>query len=181
MIRTGLWIELEAVIGFIVGLGLASLLGQRTVPVILMIVLEIILTPLSSPSTNRPPVEPAAFDCRRCHGPLDTGGPSRVRRRWRRSGWRTGESLAGAGVGHLGRLGHRRVARGLDGSRSMADDDERRLGHTESRGDWPVTVTFAEPSRSACPTKGTSRYSVCGSVSTRAPGTSSAGRFGCDQ
>ena len=47
MIRTGLWIELEAVIGFIVGLGLASLLGQRTVPVILMIVLEIILTPIS--------------------------------------------------------------------------------------------------------------------------------------
>ena len=48
MIRTGLWIELEAFIGFIVGLGLASLLGQRTVPVILMIVLEIILTPLLS-------------------------------------------------------------------------------------------------------------------------------------
>ena len=133
------------------------------------------------PSTNRPPVEPAAFDCRRCHGPLDTGGPSRVRRRWRRSGWRTGESLAGAGVGHLGRLGHRRVARGLDGSRSMADDDERRLGHTESRGDWPVTVTSRNRLDLHVPTKGTSRYSVCGSVSTRAPGTSSAGRFGCDQ
>lgn len=48
MIKTGLWIELEAAIGFIVGLGLASLMGQRTVPVILMIVLEIILTPLFS-------------------------------------------------------------------------------------------------------------------------------------
>jgi hypothetical protein len=46
MIRTGLWIELEAVVGFIVGLGLGSLLGQRTVAVILMIVLEIILTPI---------------------------------------------------------------------------------------------------------------------------------------
>ena len=46
MIRTGLWIELEVVIGFIVGLGLGSLLGQRTVAVILMIVLEIILTPI---------------------------------------------------------------------------------------------------------------------------------------
>ena len=33
--RVGLWIELEATIGFIVGLGLASLLGQRTVAVIL--------------------------------------------------------------------------------------------------------------------------------------------------
>jgi hypothetical protein len=51
MIRTGLWIELEAVIGFVVGLGLASLLGQRTVAVILMIVLEIVLTPIFSRTT----------------------------------------------------------------------------------------------------------------------------------
>jgi hypothetical protein len=48
MIKSGLWIELEAAIGFVVGLGLASLLGQRTVPVILMIVLEIVLTPIFS-------------------------------------------------------------------------------------------------------------------------------------
>ena len=48
MIKTGLWIELEAAIGFIVGLGLGSLLGQRTVAVILMIVLEIVLTPIFS-------------------------------------------------------------------------------------------------------------------------------------
>jgi hypothetical protein len=48
MVRTGLWIELEVVIGFIVGLGLGSLLGQRTVAVILMIVLEIVLTPILS-------------------------------------------------------------------------------------------------------------------------------------
>ncbi len=46
MVRTGLWIELEAIVGFIVGLGLGSLLGQRTVAVILMIVLEIVLTPI---------------------------------------------------------------------------------------------------------------------------------------
>lgn len=46
MIKTGLWIELETVIGFIVGLGLGSLLGQRTVGVILMIILEIVLTPI---------------------------------------------------------------------------------------------------------------------------------------
>jgi hypothetical protein len=46
MIKTGLWLELEATIGFIVGLGLGSLLGQRTVAVVLMIVLEIILTPI---------------------------------------------------------------------------------------------------------------------------------------
>jgi hypothetical protein len=48
MVKAGLWIELEAAIGFIVGLGLASLMGQRTVPVILMIVLEIVLTPIFS-------------------------------------------------------------------------------------------------------------------------------------
>ena len=48
MIKSGLWLELEALIGLVVGLGLASLLGQRTVPVILMIVLEVILTPLFS-------------------------------------------------------------------------------------------------------------------------------------
>ncbi len=46
MVETGLWIELEAALGFVIGLGLASLMGQRTVPVVLMIVLEIILTPI---------------------------------------------------------------------------------------------------------------------------------------
>jgi hypothetical protein len=48
MVDVGLWIALEATIGFTVGLGLASLLGQRTVPVILLIVLELILTPIFS-------------------------------------------------------------------------------------------------------------------------------------
>ena len=48
MIETGLWIELGAAIGLIVGIGLASLMGQRTVPVILMIILQIILTPMLS-------------------------------------------------------------------------------------------------------------------------------------
>jgi hypothetical protein len=46
MVGSGLWLLLEATIGFIVGLGLGSLIGSRTVPVILMIVLEVILTPL---------------------------------------------------------------------------------------------------------------------------------------
>ena len=48
MIKSGLWIELEVVIGFIVGLGLSSLIGQRTVAVIMMIILEVILTPIFS-------------------------------------------------------------------------------------------------------------------------------------
>lgn len=48
MIKSGLWLELEAVIGFVVGLGLGSLIGQRTVAVVMMIVLEVILTPILS-------------------------------------------------------------------------------------------------------------------------------------
>jgi hypothetical protein len=46
MIRSGLWLELYLLIGFTLGLGLGSLMGQRTVPVILLIVLEIIITPV---------------------------------------------------------------------------------------------------------------------------------------
>ncbi len=48
MIKAGLWIELAATVGFILGLGLASLMGQRTVPVILLIVFQMILTPIFS-------------------------------------------------------------------------------------------------------------------------------------
>jgi hypothetical protein len=51
MIKTGLWLELEAIIGFIVGLGLASLLGQRTIGLIVMIIVEIILTPILATHT----------------------------------------------------------------------------------------------------------------------------------
>jgi hypothetical protein len=46
MIKAGLWVELEATVGFILGLGLASLMGQRTGPVILIIVFQIILMPI---------------------------------------------------------------------------------------------------------------------------------------
>jgi hypothetical protein len=48
MIKSGLWLELEALIGFVVGLGLGSLIGQRTVSVILLIILEVVLTPVLS-------------------------------------------------------------------------------------------------------------------------------------
>ena len=46
MVKIGLWLELEIGIGFMVGLGLGSLIGQRTVSTVLMIVLEIIITPI---------------------------------------------------------------------------------------------------------------------------------------
>ncbi len=46
MVKTGLWLELETIVGFVVGLGVGSLIGQRTVGVVLMIILEIVLTPI---------------------------------------------------------------------------------------------------------------------------------------
>ena len=46
MVRSGLWLELYLLTGFVVGLGLGSLMGQRTVPVVLLVVLEIIITPV---------------------------------------------------------------------------------------------------------------------------------------
>jgi hypothetical protein len=46
MARTGLWVELDLVIAFTVGLGLGSVMGQRTVPVILLVFVEILVTPL---------------------------------------------------------------------------------------------------------------------------------------
>jgi hypothetical protein len=45
MILAGLWIELDLLIGFIVGLGLGSLLGQRTVPIILLTFLQVFIAP----------------------------------------------------------------------------------------------------------------------------------------
>jgi hypothetical protein len=46
MAKIGLWLELEVGIGFLVGLGLGSLTGQRTTTIIVLIALEIIVTPL---------------------------------------------------------------------------------------------------------------------------------------
>ncbi|MGO9455431.1 MAG: hypothetical protein ACLP62_00080 [Acidimicrobiales bacterium] len=45
MTKVGLWLELEVIVAYVFGLGLASLMGQRLVPIILMIVYEIILRP----------------------------------------------------------------------------------------------------------------------------------------
>jgi hypothetical protein len=46
MLKIGLWLELDVGIAFLVGLGFGSLTGQRTTTVIVMIALEIIVTPL---------------------------------------------------------------------------------------------------------------------------------------
>jgi hypothetical protein len=46
MVKIGLWLGLDVGVGFLVGLGFGSLVGQRTVPTVLMIVLQIIVTPI---------------------------------------------------------------------------------------------------------------------------------------
>jgi hypothetical protein len=46
MAKTGLWVELEVAIGFLVGLGLGSLTGQRAVSGILLLGFELIVTPI---------------------------------------------------------------------------------------------------------------------------------------
>jgi hypothetical protein len=46
MVKIGLWLELEIGVGFIFGLGLGALTGQRTVSVIVVVALQIILTPI---------------------------------------------------------------------------------------------------------------------------------------
>ena len=46
MVKIGLWLELDIGLGFLVGLGVGSLIGQRTVSTVLMIVLQIIVTPI---------------------------------------------------------------------------------------------------------------------------------------
>jgi hypothetical protein len=45
MIEAGLWIELDLLIGLTVGLGLGSLMGQRTVPIILLTFLQVFIAP----------------------------------------------------------------------------------------------------------------------------------------
>ena len=46
MAKIGLWLELEVGIGFVVGLGFGALTGQRTTTTIVLIALEILVTPL---------------------------------------------------------------------------------------------------------------------------------------
>ena len=127
MIKTGLWIELEAAIGFIVGLGLASLLGQRTVSVILMIVLEIILTPIFSRA--RIPhllnLQRAVVGVATAH--LAPGGISVFGGGGGGPGGGQRKPTADTGVDHRGRLRHRCLAGRLDGPRCLADDDPGRL------------------------------------------------------
>lgn len=46
MVKIGLWLELVVGVGFVVGLGFGALTGQRTVTVIVLIALQVIVTPI---------------------------------------------------------------------------------------------------------------------------------------
>jgi hypothetical protein len=99
--------------------------------VILMIVLEIVLTPIFSRAHI-----PHLLNLQRsvvgvAMAPPGAGWPSAVRWRRRRAGRGSGKPIAGAGVDHRGRLCHRCLAGGLDSPRRMADDDTGRLSRTE--------------------------------------------------
>jgi len=48
MVKVGLWLELEVAIGFTVGLGLGALSGQRTTSTVVLIALQIIVTPVAT-------------------------------------------------------------------------------------------------------------------------------------
>jgi hypothetical protein len=48
MLKVGLWLMLELTLGFLIGLGFGALIGQRTIAIIVMIVLELIITPIAS-------------------------------------------------------------------------------------------------------------------------------------
>ncbi len=45
MIEAGLWLELEVVIACVVGLGLASVTGQRLIPIVLIVVYQVVFRP----------------------------------------------------------------------------------------------------------------------------------------
>ncbi len=127
MIKSGLWIELEAVIGFIVGLGLASLMGQRTVAVVLMIVLELDPDADLLDGQHSPPDQFPEGGGGPRHGPYRTrrAAPGLRGRRW----WpgRPGGQPPRAGDDSRRRLRHPRLADRMDDPRGVADDDEGRL------------------------------------------------------
>ena len=158
MAKIGLWLELEVGIGFLVGLGLGSLTGQRTTTTIVLIALEIIVTPLLARTQipyfidGQRLVIGIAMDQLRpaglASGNVAGGGPGQAAvRRARRP-----RHSADADLGDD--LGDRRLDRRLVGHRGLADDDPRRLtragsscaaglgpGQTETRSQTKMSVS----------------------------------------
>ena len=135
MAKIGLWLELDVGIAFLVGLGFGSLTGQRTTTTIVLIALEIIVTPLLA-RTQIPyfidgqrlligvamdQLRPAALAAASRPAAAAAAGPRphSVRRP------RRPRLPAHADLGHD--LGDRRLDRRLVRHRRLADDDPRRL------------------------------------------------------
>ena len=108
-------------IGFVVGLGFGSLIGQRTVAVVIMIVLEIVLTPILSRARipHLSNLQRAVVGLATAHlapGGLPVLGGG-------------GTPAGGSGIPYccFCCLRHRCVAAGLVNPRGRANDDPRRL------------------------------------------------------
>ncbi len=132
----GLWLELYLVIGFTAGLGLGVLMGQRTVPVVLLIVLEIIITPALADhalphfvNVERLVVGVAMDQLKPA---VLAGGPRRPDRRPLSAD--TTHAHLGADHRHRG-LDHR-----LAGPRRMADGHPRRLTRAYSPKEGNTTM-----------------------------------------
>ena len=130
MIRAGLWLELEVIIAYVFGLGFASLMGQRMVPIILMIVYEIIFRPflLSTKIADSPPDQPSATPGHRTGcGPFRTGRDRYQLRDRERTRWASRLVVLAAGVDcHRGRS-DRGLAGGVDGLGRVENGDQGRL------------------------------------------------------
>ena len=137
MAKIGLWLELDIGVGFLVGLGVGSLIGQRTVSTVLMIVLEIIVTPILAAHVipyfinGQRVVVGIALDQLRPAGLAGAGQGGR------RPGPRAVRRARGARHTADAHLGDDHRDRGLDrrlvGDRRLADGHPRRLTTGQQR------------------------------------------------
>ena len=180
MVKTGLWLELETIVGFVVGLGVGSLIGQRTVGVVLMIILEIVLTPIfiRAQIPHLINVQRAVVGVATAH--LEPGAlPARLRRWWRRlprhriDGHRSDRRTG--------------VARRMDGPGCVANGHSGRMrARTAGSGTTPASTRpppaatdgaarAARPARAASPRRQDGRRAAPRSGS---PSGADAGRHG---
>ena len=123
MIKTGLWIELEAMIGFIMGLGLASLMGQRTVPVVILIVFTLLFTPLLVHQVLKHFINAQRLIVGAAMARIE---PRQLYARlWRSNGPFQHTTIPISVTAAV--LCHRRLDRRMDRARGLADGDPRRL------------------------------------------------------
>ena len=123
MIRAGLWVELEVVVAFIFGLGFASLIGQRMVPILLMIIYEVIFPPSLLPVVTIPHLinlqRSLVIELAVAH--FEPGGARLQLWDCERTRWAWRLVTIARRVDDRGGICHRGLAGRLDASRRMAD------------------------------------------------------------